>query len=256
MSKPFSDTTNLHGLMQNYEKEIGADYGFVSGNQTRRREFTSKTRSAWDMYIYLAIKASGTWQFDDSNHTKFNFIKTDLVAGQRDYTFTTDEQGNLILDIYKVAVLKSATDTLYEEIYPVDQQTKDHAPDMVAENTTQGIPYQYDKTANGIFLDPPSSYSVTNGLKVYINREASYFSESDTTKMPGCPSIHHDYFYLRPAMEYARRNSLDNFNLLREAVMSYEGDEENGVTGSIERYFSRRQRDERKIMRPKLTKFI
>ena len=256
MSRKFNATSTLDGLVQCYEKEIGADYGFVSGNTTRLKEFTSNTRSAWDTYIYLALKASGTWQFDDTNQTDYPIIKTNLVDGQRDYTFTSDEGGNLILDIYKVAILPSATATLYEEISPADQQTGGEAPDVVAESTNEGVPYTYDKTANGIFLDPKPSYNATNGLKVYINREPSYFTYTDTTKMPGCPGIHHDYFYLRPAYDHARRNNSANLASLREAVVSFEGDEEKGVIGSIERYFARRSRDDRTIIKPKKILFI
>ena len=140
--------------------------------------------------------------------------------------------------------MQGASETLYEVIKPIDQQSDDNAYDLVAENSATGIPYQYDKTANGIFFDPIPSYSATNGLKIYINREPSYFVSGDTTKKPGCPGIHHRYFALKPALDYARRNSLANYNLIREEVVSFEGDEEKGVVGSIQRYFAKRSRDE------------
>lgn len=256
MSRSFSDTTNLHGLMQRYEKAIGVRYGYVSSNQDRRREFASYTRTAWDTYLQLAFRSSGTWQYDDSNHEDFPFIKTNLVDGQRDYTFVTDKNGNLILDIYKVAVLPSATATLFEEIYPVDQQTKEKAYDLTAENTAEGTPFQYDKTANGILLDPIPSYNATKGLKAYINREASYFTESDTTKMPGCPGIHHDYFFLRPAMEYARDHNLTVYDRLAQQVLEYEGDDVRGLTGKIERYFAYREKDVKKQITMKPINYI
>lgn len=252
----FNDTSTYRGLVQLYEKEIGVDRGVISGNSNRLKEFTADANLAWDEYLHLAFDASGTWQYDDSNHTDFPIIKTNLVSGQRDYTFTSDENGNLILDIHKVAILPSATATLYEEIYPVDQQTRNHAPDIVSETTAEGKPYQYDKTANGIFLDPTPSYTVASGLKVYISREPSYFTSADTTKKPGCPGIHHRYFAIKPALDYARRNSLASYATLRDEVVSYEGDPERGIIGSIERYFSRRSRDERHIMTPKRVNFI
>jgi len=206
--------------------------------------------------MYLAAKGSGTWQYDDSNHNShYPIIYFNLVNGQQDYTFTTDEDGALILDIYKVMIL-SENGTLYDEIFPIDQQRTGSYDDISAENTGGGVPYRYDKTANGIFLTPIPDYEKVKGLKVFINREASYFVYTDTTKMPGCPGIHHDYFYLKPALEEARIHSLSNYNQLREEVISFEGDEEKGVTGSIERYFSRRKRDERDIMTPRITKFI
>lgn len=259
MSRVFSDTDSLEGLVQMFEEEIEADPGFVSSTPKRLKRFVSATRTAWDKYMHLAFKSSSTWQYDDSNHTDYPIIKTNIVSGQRDYTFTTDEGNNLILDIYKVAILPSATETLYEEIKPVDQQERDPAQqtvyDLVAENATTGVPFQYDKTANGIFLDPIPGYNATNGLKVYINREANYFTTSDTTKKPGCPGIHHDYFFLRPALDYARKHNLANYNKLLDEVISYEGDEEKGIVGSIERYFSRRSRDEEYQITPQQTNY-
>ena len=255
MSIRFSDTTNFKGLVQLYERECDFERGYVSGNTNRLRQFAADANVAWDDYVYLALKASGKWQWDDSNQNDFPIIKTNLVDGQRDYTFTTDEDGNFILDIYKVMV-QSETSSLFQEVYPVDQQERETWDDIAAEQTTEGMPFRYDKTANGIFLDPIPGYNKTNGLKVYINREASYFVNTDTTKTPGCPGIHHKFFYLKPALEYARRNGLASYQRLREEVVSLEGDEEKGVVGAIERYFSRRSRDERAIIRPKITPYI
>lgn len=268
MSIQFSDITTLKGLVQIYEKEIGADRGFVSDNSNRLKEFCADVNLAWDDYLNLAFKSSGMWQFDDTNHVDGSgnytlpIIRTNLIDGQREYNFTTDEGGALVLDIQKVAILPSATATLYEEIYPIDQQSRDQAKDIVAESTVEGVPCQYDKTANSIFLDPIPSYTTTGGsggsygLKVYINREASYFTSSDTTKKPGCPGIHHRYFALKPALDYARRNDKSNYDRILKEVISFEGDEENGVTGSIERYFARRARDEKPRVTPKLSSYV
>lgn len=155
-----------------------------------------------------------------------------------------------------MAILPSATATLYEEIEPIDQETKGHGADIVAENTTEGTPRQYDKMENGIILDPIPSYNATLGLKLFVNTEANYFTTSDTIKKPGCPGIHHRYFALKPALDYARRNNLASYNRIREEVISLEGDEEKGVQGSIERYFSRRSRDEKTIIKPKKINYI
>lgn len=244
MSVQFNDVSTLKGLVQIYEREMGYDDGFVSGNTTRLKKFAADVNMAWDDYVSIALRSSGTWQYDDSNHTDYPIIKTNIVQGQRDYTFTTDKGGNLILDIYRVSILPSATDTKYTDITPIDEQSGAETA-LNTEDTTQGVPRFYDKTGNAIRFDVFPSYSATNGLKVYINREASYFTSSDTTKKPGCPGIHHRYFALKPALDGARHGDLARYNRIREEVVSFEGDEEKGVMGSIERYFSRRSRDER-----------
>jgi hypothetical protein len=247
MSLQFSDTSNYRGILQIYEKEIGVDQGYVTGNTARLKHVTADVNLAWDDYLRIAFSAEGRWQFDDSNHTDYPIITTNLVSGQRDYSFTSDENGHLILQLYKLLVLPSADATLYQEIHPVDVQKGD-APHIWEGNTSTGTPQQYDKTANGIFLDPTPGYNATNGLKIYINREASYFTTSDTTKKPGCPGLHHRYFAIRPALEYARRNSLATTNSLFNEVMKMERD--------IEKFFSKRAKDERTIITHKKINYV
>lgn len=257
MSRAFNDTSNRNGLVQAYEKEIGVDLGHVSGNTNRLKDFASDTRSAWDIYTDLAIRASGRWQFDDSNHTGDAVYKTNLVSGTAEYPLTTDDTDSaLILDVHRIAVLLSATDTVYHDIYPVDEQSQTYPGSLLSEEGDTGAPLYYDKTGNVITLDPTPDYNATNGLKVYISREASYFVDTDTTKKPGCPGIHHDYFYLRPAYEHARRNNLATLPMLEREILKWEGDAQRGIIGKIERYFAERERDVRKIMKGKPIKYI
>src|SRR3990167_5269860 len=122
MSLQFSQTTSPYrGLAQLYELELGFARGDVTGNATRLAQFVTDCNIAVDDFWTIAVPASGTWQLDDSNQTDFPIIKTNIVSGRRDYTFTTDGSGNLILDIYKVAILISATATTFTEIYPIDE---------------------------------------------------------------------------------------------------------------------------------------
>lgn len=239
MSAQFSDTTNYKGLVQIYEKEINAQRGFVSGNSDRLKEFTADVNLALDDFTALAIRSSGKWQYDDSNHTDFPIITTNLVSGQRDYTFTTDEGGNIILEIYRVFI-KTPGGT-FIEIDSVDQQSESDTSGFWDGLSAGGTPIKYDKTANGIFLDPVPNYNSTNGLKVYINREASYFTSSDTTKKAGIPGIFHKYLAIRPAEDYARRNSLDNYQAIRAERVLMEQE--------IQEYFALRNRDDVKRMK-------
>jgi hypothetical protein len=249
MSLEFSNTTTKKGIIQLLESELGFNDGDISGNATKLKKFTADINVAFDDFLTIAINSAGTWQFDDDNFiTDFPVIKTNIVGTptpQRDYTFTTDGSGNLILDVHKVLILQSATATYYQEIYPIDELETPYN-DILAEDTnnTGGTPYRYGKLANGIFLDPKPNYNATNGLKVYINREASYFTATDTTKKPGVPGNLHKYFYLKPAADYARRNNLANVNRLEAEVVKMEGIP--GRAGTIAQQFAFRARDERK----------
>ena len=237
--KQFSDLTNYNGVIQSLEVNAYGESGLgqISGNTTKLKLATVDVNDALDDYTYLAIENSGTWQWDDPNHTKYPTIKANIVATQRDYSFTVDEQGYYILDIYKIAILQSATATLYEELEPVDVQSDDNTA-YKFNDTATGVPAKYDKTANGIIFDVIPNYNATGGLLVYINREANHFLSSDTTKVPGVPVFHVDYLCIRAAERYARRNSLATYAGLRLERLERERD--------VKAYFGSRQKDVRK----------
>jgi len=205
---------------------------------------------ALDQLSLRAIRASGKWQVDDSNHTKDPIITTNLVASQRDYHFTVDEQSNLILDIYRVMIADE--NGRYYDLEEVDQQTKgSKSLGFVDGQNLTGKPTKYDKTGNGIFLDCIPNYSYTNGLKVFINRESSYFVSGDTTKKAGFDGRLHEYLAIRPSYYYAMRKGLQVANYLGNELLKYEGDEDKGITGLIESIYSKRTRDETTQIIPK-----
>jgi hypothetical protein len=164
-----------------------------------------------------ALKNNG-WNVDDFNQVDYPIIYTNLNAGQRDYTFITDETGNRIIDIYKVMIMDN--NGVYQTIYPVDQQAETPSS-MVDGQAKTGTPTCYDLTSNGIFLDLIPSYTKSRGLKVFIDREPTYFTASDTTKVSGIDPLCHDYLYLKPAYEYARDKGLNQSDkLLRDLQVS------------------------------------
>jgi len=240
MSIPFIDTTTFRGIVQMFEKEIGVNRGEISGNTNRLKEFTAECNNALDEYTRMAISASGRWKFDDSNHSDYPEIITNLVAGQRSYTFTTDEQGNVILDIYRVYALDS--EGKYKLLKPIDADTAHVDKSNYDGDNLTGDIYEYDKTANAILLNLVPQSNVTNGLKVSINREASYFTHTDTTRKAGIYGLHHKYLYLKPALEYARRNNLNSHDRIERQVLLIE----NGITDGL----NRRSKDEKRRMTP------
>lgn len=248
----FNDTTTLRGLVQLFEQEIGANVGDVSGNTVRLKRFTASVNNAIDRYFSIAIQASGTWQLDDTNHTDYPFIETDLIALQRDYTFTVDQSSNQILDIYKVMVKDEQG--VYYEVFPVDQQSDEYTDGFWSEQNQTGRPMRYDKTGNGIFFDVLPNYNWRTvqegekGVKIFINRESSYVAYTDTTKKIGYP-YHQEYFYLKPASEYARIKGLASKNDLANEILKLEGDTVSGRVGLIAKAYGNRAKDETQTLR-------
>ena len=187
---------------------------------------------AQDEAFLFALKTAG-WNVDDFNHTKDPFITTDLVASQRDYHFTYDEQTNLILGIYKVMAKISASG-IYKELKPVDIQ-RNPPSTMIDGDDATGVPTVYDKTSNGIFLDLIPSYDSTKGLKVFIDREMLAFASTDTTKVSGLDGLTHDYLYLKPSYERARDKGLQNVNRLKMDMLD--------ARKKIDERYGRRERD-------------
>jgi len=246
MSIQFNDTINFRGSVQFYEREIGKERGYVSDNTARLKEFAADYNNAWDSFLSIALPASGTWQFDDSSHEKYNIIEADLVSGQRSYTFSADQQGNLILDFYKVLV--ADRQGVFHEMNPKDAQTGRDTQHFWDGRNTAGQPTAYDKTANGVFFDLVPNYNVrldeegTQGIKIYINREANYVVHTDTDRKPGCPGLLHAWFHIEPAWNYARQKDKERYKRLTEAKTALEN--------TIKAHFSRRVRDEKPRLLP------
>lgn len=209
---------------------------------------------ALDRVLSIIFNAGGTWQFDDSNLTDYPIITANLVSGQRDYSFVTDGAGNLILDVYKVLVADQ--NGSFAEIAPYNVQSQDTVTTFTDGKNTGGVPTRYDKTANGIFLDLVPNYSFAGGLKVYINREGSYFNASDTVKKPGFAGLFHEYLALNPAQKFAARNSLAVAGgVLRNGSITGLLRDVGDMERAIAQYYGNRERDISRRMVPRNQNF-
>ena len=185
--------------------------------------------------------AGGTWVLDDSNHEDEPVMYANLVASTRTYNFTTGDNGDLMLDIYKVYA-KDSSDGVYKELTPVGF---DDAPlTMDDGQDTEGVPTVYRKVGKGISLDLIPNYSSTNGLKLLVNREGTYFLTSDTTKKWGFTGLYHEYLVLSPSYMYARSNNLLNKNELKRDLMELES--------KIVKNLGQRDRDTKRRLIPKV----
>lgn len=192
---------------------------------------TTDVNNALNQYFIIANSATGNWRpADDYNQTDYPVIYADVFNGQQDYAFQTDENGNQILDIYKVRI--SVDGSNYTTLTQINQED---ITDAQLATTQAGIPTEYYLTANGIFLVQPPNFDLAGGLEVYINRTPTYFETTDTTKKPGTPWVHHEYFAIRPSYQYCLQKGLPQANNLKADLDRMET--------AIKKYYRDRNKD-------------
>ena len=250
MSIQFSDSSGPSGIIQRIELELGFEYGYISRNPTRLKEWTSEINLTHDETLAMIFACGGTWQFDDSNHGDAPTITANLVSGQRDYAFTTDEDGHIVLDIYRVMI--KTPQGLYVDLTPADQQEPNTNLGFVDGQNLTGTPIKYDKTANAILLDLIPNYNSTGGIKVFINREGSYFLTTDSTKKPGIDGRLHEIYVVGPCAKYAGRKSLSNYNDLARRKIALVGDVVTDTKGMLQKIYGSRQRDVKGVISPRV----
>ena len=191
MAVAFSDTTNKNGLIQICERLTHLGDAAITGDATVLAQFTAAVNDAYDEVLPYVFASDGRFQWDDLNHTDLPIATTDVVSGQRTYSFTSDSNGNSILTIQKVSIRQDSTTSDYTLIRPIDQDDPE-ARQLVENNTpNSAIPFRYDKLANVLILDPTPDYSSTAGLKIQFSRTPNYFTSADTTQTPGIPDMFH-----------------------------------------------------------------
>lgn len=210
MSIVFSEATGKTGLVEMLDQAVGTD-----NTSFPLAQKTAKINLALDEALSIIFKISKSgWQFDDSNHTTDPVLTANLVDGTRAYDFSEDSGGNLTLDVLRVMIADSSGS--FRTIEPVSQRTglEDDISTFFEGSDTEGTPTKYDKRGMKILLDPIPSYNYTNGLKVFINRQTSYFNVASTGVVAGIDGLCHDFLYLKPAYEYARDKGLANVERL------------------------------------------
>jgi len=203
----------------------------------------SKTRDinmALNNFFILANSSAGNWRpADDTSQTDYPIVYADVVSGQQDLSFTVDENGHQILDIYRIRILNPDGVT-WTTLKQIDQN---EMTDGDLDTVPTGTPSRYFLTANGIFLVEKPNYSMTDGLEISINRTPVYFTSSDVstgTKEAGIPWVFHEYLALRPSYFYCLQKGLPQASAYR--VTLYGNDGRGGMEDAIKSYYSNRNR--------------
>lgn len=228
----YSDSSTLLGIVE----EIDA----LCDSTSTSYPLASKTRrvnAAYESLVGKLIQADGTWEFDDTNYTTTPVGTGTLVEGQSSYSFS-----DTFLDIERVKVLDK--NGHWHFLDPIDPSEIGIPLEELL--VTNGFPYQYDKNGNTIRLYPaPTSSFVTlaSGLKVEFKRTASLFTATDTTKVPGFASPYHIILAYMAAIPYCVSYKKDRVAEYKQEVVER--------TADMIMYYSRREKDKRKIMSAK-----
>lgn len=237
----FSDTTDRDGIVQSLEDLTGTQS--VSSGTYPLKVKTKDINLAFDDYQNMVKQVANTWQADDSNHTKYPNMYFNLVSGQQDYSFTVDEQGNQVQDIYRVECKEPGGN--WRLLNPIDEMQLGEA--ISAIDTQSGTPTEYWKTANGIFLKVKPDYSSSLGIRMFFTRSPDYFLSTDTTKVPGIPNGHHKYLFWKPAYWFWLPKDTQRANIYAAEVKKIEDE--------IREDISNRNRDEKVGFRPRYTNY-
>jgi len=232
----YNDTTNKTGILQECESWLfGSDYGAITGNTNRLATFTRLANSALDEIITEIQTYDGRWEFDDTNYTDLPIATATLVDGQQDYKLDVSH-----IRITGVDILGS--DGNYYPLKPKDMQDirkygKGQA--LTEYEETDGKPLYYDLLADSIFLYPaPAAASVTlaAGIKVYFQRAGEAFATTDTTKIPGIPSLFHENIVIKACRRFAKQNSMTEKARELDA-------EDQRLTGKMKEHYSTRHEE-------------
>lgn len=240
---PFSNTTTKGGLIQLVEHYTNMGDAGISANATELAKVTSFINNWYGTVVGDILDADGRWQFDDTNHTKAPVATFDLVSGQSVYNFTVDEDANQILRLGYISVKDSSGNWL--NLNPMDIsefQNRAGAYDEFMENS--GTPTHFDISDGvGVKLFPAPNYNSDEGGKIYFQREASFFTASDTTKKPGFASPFHIILALGAAYDWGLSKGKENTAAIRQEIEQRRGE--------LRAFYSRRNKFEQPQMRAK-----
>ena len=222
----FSDTSTNQGLIQ--------DITFLTGASLTEYPIADRTRNIneWSRKVLVKILTSqDEWDFDDSNHTDFPILSGNLVSGQRDYSLPLSSEG--MLQIKSVEISDGSKFYLAKTIDKSEQRLA-VSNDDIDSLYTKSEP-RYDLQYGSLFVYPLPSSNVANGLKIWINRDISPFTASDTTKTPGFDPVFHQILSLGASYEWAKSRGAKNMAVLKSDLAE--------MFEALGDYYSKKQQD-------------
>lgn len=186
----------------------------------------------YDNVVSLIMQSDGRWKWDDTNNTSQPATSITMTGGINQVAIPD----TTYLTINRVEVLNNNGN--YSVLKPIHEKEIGQA--LSEFQKTDGTPLYYEKVGGFLNLYPaPSSSNVvlTSGLKVYYQRDASYFVVSDATKVPGFATPYHRLLSYGAALDYAIANGMSNkINIITPLIQKMEQE--------LMTFYSSRSKDE------------
>lgn len=163
------------------------------------KAFTRNANIGLDRVVALILRADNLWMFDDSNQTgELLDISNNLVSGTNKYAMVVTW-----LKIGRVRI-KDANGN-WITLKPAQGRKELNDTMLTAPN---GTPQYYYLMGGFLYFDKAPNYNSTGGLEVQFQRGASYFANTDTTKVPGFASHFHPLISMYAAIRYCKINGM------------------------------------------------
>lgn len=230
---------------------IVQDADFWIATDSIKYPIVAKTRSAneWVRKVATWIwQSTGDWEFDDSNQTTLPVATRDMVDEQQDYALPTSA-----FKIDRCEVKDSNGD--FQLITPIDKsEVSESAMSELLE--TAGMPVYYDLVGDSIILYPKPSATlttITDGLKLYLSRDISSFTSTDTTKEPGFMPYFHRIISIGMAYDYAVSKGMrEKASILKKMIFGDPTVGDQGLKGELKEAYGSRHRDFKNKLRVKV----
>ena len=180
------------------------------------------------------LRDRGVLEFDDTNFADTP-IGTFTVAADGVCKITEDDDSNKIITIHKVAFLSGG------EYIDVPRTTiAEGSQDVLVRSGSVTVPTEYYEVGNSVVFPGVSGGTA----KIWFDREMSFVTTSDTTKVPGVPTAYHNLVCFRTALNYAIDMGLPNEDrILRRVQMEEE---------RLAQFEENRRDDEQVLMQPEV----
>lgn len=217
----------------NKEKSICHQVDDILHTSTSSYSLDAKTRSAnqWLRKVGVwSYTASGTWEYDDTNHDKQPWATTNLVTDQQLYGLPTT------IDVLKIERIEyKDDDDDWNTLTVIDKDQIDIALEEFCD--TSGEPQYVDLFADQIKLYPAPDYNKTNGLKLYFSRDIHAFETDDTNAEPGIPEPFQRILVMGMCYDFAIQEGWSEkarifkgeINDLKKELQDFYGDRKSGV---------------------------